>query len=299
VPGGADRQVNVSQFHDPTGDDVMSTDRLQLQRFELKYIVPERITVELREFVRPYLALDEHGVGRPDFSYPIHSVYLDSDDLVLYWGTMQGMKNRYKLRVRFYEDTPGSPVFFEIKRRSNDAILKQRAAVHRQAVNELLRGRAPCMADLVAPSPRQMAALERFSSLMLLLRATPKAHVAYLREAWTSVADNSVRVTMDRDVRSEPEPGATISTRMRSPVPVFGRSAIVEIKFTGRFPTWLQEVVQVFDLERCSAAKYAEGVNQIGGHRMTPAMVEWSPPPARRIQAVAASGSPLFVEEPA
>ena len=77
---------------------------MQLQRWELKYIVPEETALGVREFVRPYLLLDEYGVGRPNLSYPIHNLYLDSDDLKIYWGTINGDKNRYKLRIRFYED---------------------------------------------------------------------------------------------------------------------------------------------------------------------------------------------------
>ena len=85
---------------------------MQLQRWELKYIVPEETALGVREFVRPYLALDEYGVGRPNLSYPIHNLYLDSDDLRIYWGTINGDKNRYKLRIRFYEDNAKAPIFF-------------------------------------------------------------------------------------------------------------------------------------------------------------------------------------------
>jgi hypothetical protein len=67
----------------------MNQDRLQLQRFELKYIVPEVITESIRNFVRPYLGLDEHGAGQPQYSYQIHSVYLDSDAYALYWDTIK------------------------------------------------------------------------------------------------------------------------------------------------------------------------------------------------------------------
>ena len=87
-----------------------------------------------------------------------------------------------------------------------------------------------------------------------LQRFELKVHVAYLREAWLPHDDNSVRVTMDRQVRDDPEPTARLSTQMTNPVLVFGDSVILEIKFTGRFPHWLADMVRAFNLRPCSAA---------------------------------------------
>src|ERR1044071_5230582 len=104
----------------------MAQDRMQQQRFEQKYLLTEEAALNVREFVRCYLELDENGVGKPNCSYPVHSLYLDSDLLETYWATINGDKNRYKLRLRFYNDSPATPVFFEIKRRVNNCIMKQR-----------------------------------------------------------------------------------------------------------------------------------------------------------------------------
>ena len=74
----------------------------------------------VRDFARSYLQRDEHAVPAMKYSYPIYSIYMDSPGWTLYNATVQGMKNRYKLRIRYYNDNPKSPVFFEIKRRMND-----------------------------------------------------------------------------------------------------------------------------------------------------------------------------------
>src|SRR5690349_1863711 len=116
---------------------------LQLQRFELKYLVPEPTALGVRDFVRSYLELDEFGATLPNFSYPVHSLYLDSSDLKLYQATINGEKNRFKLRLRYYEERPDAPVFFEIKRRMNNIIMKQRGGVRREHVPSLLAGQLP------------------------------------------------------------------------------------------------------------------------------------------------------------
>jgi hypothetical protein len=47
---------------------------------------------------------------------------------------------------------------------------------------------------------------------------------------------------------------------MTNPVSVFGDEVVLELKFDGRFPNWMRELVQVFGLTQCSAAKYVDGL---------------------------------------
>lgn len=244
----------------------MADDKMQLQRWELKYVVPEELALAVREFVRPYLELDEYGSKRADLSYTIHNLYLDSENLGIYWGTINGDKNRYKLRLRFYEDNPQAPVFFEIKRRMNEAILKQRSGIKRGSVEAVLAGQLPAPSELVSNDPRQLVAIQRFVELMMRDRAVPVAHVRYDREAWISVVDNSVRVTMDRNVLISPEFVARFSEQMDNPTCVFGKLVILELKFTGRFPDWFKELVRIFGLRQGSASKYADGIARKGEH---------------------------------
>src|SRR5258707_11718797 len=182
----------------------MPEDKLQQQRFEQKYLVSEPTALRIRDFLNGYLEIDEYGVGKPNLSYPVHSLYLDSDRLRLYWETINGNKNRFKLRLRFYNDDPDTPVFFEIKRRLNNCILKQRGGVRRDAVRWLLAGHFPETDHLLTRDTRQLVALQRFCQLVSEIHARPKVHITYLREAWVSTLDNSVRVTLDRQVTAEP-----------------------------------------------------------------------------------------------
>ncbi len=245
----------------------MAQQQLQQQRFELKYLIDEAITPGMREFLRCYLELDDYGVGQPDFAYPVHSLYLDSDGLQTFHDTINGTKNRFKLRLRYYDDHPDTPVFFEVKGRVDNCILKQRCGVRRDAVGILLAGQLPEPAHLLSREPRHLAALQRFNYLMHKLQARPKAHNSYLREAWVSPTDNSVRVTFDRQVRIEPFFRAEAVTTLTNPVPIYSDVVILELKFTNRFPNWLEELVCCFNLMRSASAKYAGGVLFMGEHR--------------------------------
>lgn len=246
---------------------------MQQQRFELKYHLDETTARNVREFVAGYMELDEYGMDKPDYSYPVHSLYLDSEELQTYWMTINGDKNRFKLRLRFYNDQADSPVFFEVKRRMNNIIMKQRGGVKKEAVPWILRGHLPAPNQMVSREPKHEIAVQRFSRLMQEIRATPKVHVAYLREAWTTPHDNSARITFDRRVCAEPRFEATFGTDLVSPVMPFGDEVILELKFTNRFPKWFKLLVEHFNLFQMGAAKYCDGVDLLGIERLTRPLV--------------------------
>src|SRR5688572_19092499 len=213
-----------------TGLTTMAKDRLQTQRFELKYLIKEETAQAIRRFISCYLKPDDFAATLPNYSYPVHSLYLDSPDLTTYQAVQCGEKNRYKLRIRYYSDNDAT-VYFEIKRRTNDVISKMRAKVRRDAVQPLLNGHPPQLRHLAAPNGKQLIALQEFCRLMHTLRAAPKSHVAYMREAWMSPVNNSVRVTFDCTVQCEPEFGSSMTTALGDAVLPFDDRVVLELKF--------------------------------------------------------------------
>jgi hypothetical protein len=246
----------------------MFGDRMQQQRFELKYLVTPDTALRIRDFLQSYIFLqqidlDEFSVGKPDLSYEVHSIYLDSDDLKLYWDTINGDKNRYKLRLRYYTAGPTAPVFFEVKRRMNNIIVKQRGGVRQDAVHELLLGHVPDPSHLAGRNPKYLPALEKFCQLMADVQARPRIHIAYFREAYVS-SNDQVRVTMDRHVRAEPNLKGIPKVEMLHPRHSFQNRVILELKFTNRFPDWFGELVRRFGVMQRGAAKYCESVQAVG-----------------------------------
>lgn len=231
----------------------------QRQRFELKYRINESKAQEIRFFVENYLECDPNGASKPNRSYPVHSLYLDSPGLNTYHRTVNGDRNRYKLRLRYY-GSDDSPIFFEIKQRRNRVIHKKRAQVHKGVIQDLLDGHVPTKSHLVKNSADQLDALEHFCFLRGKLQASPKMHVTYMREAYEERHSNEVRVTIDRNVKSSQVRHDGFETQQSGGLPVFGRTVILELKFTNRFPDWLNELTQRFHLRHESASKYVDSI---------------------------------------
>ena len=168
-----------------------------------------------------------------------------------------GEKNRHKLRIRWYDDHSES-VFFEVKRRMNDVVLKRRATVYRSAADAILRSDCIDEGMLTRPDAHGLSNLHYFRDLMETMFATPRAVVRYEREAYISDLEEPVRITFDRRLCCYPSetlgplPGYD-SKRWRH---IDDFPVILEIKFTDSFPVWVKQLVRRFHLVRQSVAKY-------------------------------------------
>jgi len=227
-------------------------DRTLRSRFECKYLVTEERAQEIVRYVSPFLELDFFSARSPDYRYPVHSLYLDGPGYELYETTNQGMKNRFKLRIRGYDGNPDSPLFAEVKRRADRVILKRRALISREDGRALLKG-APLPADSIAKG----AEFAEFRSLAARLAARPAVFVSYLREAYEAHGSEPVRLTLDRALRNAPpnssKPFAFDEQDWRE-TPC--EHIILELKFTDACPAWVEQLIRHFRLDRCSVAKY-------------------------------------------
>ena len=131
----------------------------------------------------------------------------------------------------------------------------------------LLQGHLPQAEHLVSKAPQQLVALQNFCQLSHTIQAKPKVHIFYMREAYVS-DDDQVRVTIDRKVYGEANLGYSITTEMEKPNLCFPNQVILELKFTNRFPDWFRELVRVFGVMQCGAAKYCDSVQAVGFEKL-------------------------------
>jgi hypothetical protein len=233
---------------------------LDLCRYELKYRTNESVAQAITQFVKPHLHLDHYCKSQPNRSYPIVSLYLDSRDLALCWQSLEGQKNRFKLRIRSYTDDPAYPRFLEIKRRMNSIILKSRARIRHADVAGLICG-APISQD---GSSADEQTQQQFRLYQDMIGARPVTLVRYMRQAYEGDTENRVRVTFDRELafKASSRPEVTLDGGQWRYYP--GNSVILEIKFTGAFPVWLSQMVRCYNLQQQSFSKYVSSLRQSG-----------------------------------
>ncbi|HYW78438.1 MAG TPA: polyphosphate polymerase domain-containing protein [Thermoguttaceae bacterium] len=243
--------------------------KLQASRFELKFIVDEHCAEGVRDFARSYLEVDEYADPAKMNSYPIHSLYCDNSELFLYRQTVCGEKNRFKLRIRFYDDNPDHPAFLEIKRRVTDVIRKERAKVTREGARRILAGHGPERSFLADPENDDVSAsaMINFCDLRDHVGAVGCIYVSYTREAYVSPNSDLIRVTFDRLLYGSPyQQGDPLRLPSDGTYPATGNGerVILELKFTDRFAGWMRELVQEFNLQRTSVPKYVHCIDEMG-----------------------------------
>ena len=236
---------------------------LEVYRYERKFLISERQAESIRRFVSVYMEPDRYMAGAGPDGYRVCSLYLDAPQLALYRQSVEGIKNRYKLRIRFYDDAPDTPAFLEVKKRTTETVHKLRVMIAKSAVGGLLSGRRPSAAELLSNSDTTYRALSDFCDCRDRLQADGVAFVDYRREAFVSSAAENIRATFDRRIKGCPyRPGGGLALGDgAAPIPVKG--VVLELKYHGRAPRWMHELVNAFNLQRLSFPKYVHCVDAL------------------------------------
>lgn len=232
---------------------------LLAKRYELKYRVSESTAMAVRSFVSSYLEVDKYALRQPSRQYPICSLYLDSPRYDLFNETILDKCNRFKLRIRGYDDYPNGPLFFEIKRKLNNIIYKSRAKVGKDQLRPVLNGYY-VPRDL---PEKDRTTLKQFIHYCQCLQARPTVLVRYMRQAYENTSDSRVRITFDRQLCYQriKEPVFKLNGQGWRPLPI--DFVVLEIKFTTNFPLWLKDMVRLFGLNRQSMSKYCSSVRHL------------------------------------
>ena len=242
----------IKKIHTPQKDNTLFC------RYELKYRIRETKARAIAQYIQSYVAADQYSRKCPDYQYPISSLYLDSDQLHLCRETIDKKTNRFKLRIRCYDDNPQSPCFFEIKRRLNSVILKGRARLSKDQVPSILRG------DSLPETlyKKDLEVVRQFQFYVRMLQARPVVLVRYMRQAFEDDSQNRIRITFDRELcyKTVAQPVVTTNGPGWHTVPL--DFVVLEIKFTNYYPVWLNDLTRIFDLKQTSMSKYVSTVKQ-------------------------------------
>jgi len=226
-------------------------------RYELKYFLPFNRAKELLKQVEMHIKPDPHAKlndGLP--GYTIQSVYLDTEDLKLYYEKTDGLRDRRKFRVRSYcKPKSDTPVFFEIKYRYNTQVMKDRAMFSLDDTLCLLDNKKQLEEMNLPINVRKPA--ERFCHFFYLMNLTPIVTVKYHRIPFIGKIDKQVRLTVDTNLRFIDHRGnrKLFEPFVEEPVPLPG--AILEMKFDKLMPEWMREILRSFDIRQQSISKYA------------------------------------------
>jgi hypothetical protein len=244
------------------GQGAAFADATTAQRYEVKFWATEEQALQMLRVCEDHLEVDPFCRSGPQRNT---SLYLDSPDRTFFDLHLTGVPDRFKLRVRTYDD-PTGPAFLEVKRRVKTVVSKMRAVVPRPIAREIVAGNLDAAAA-VKPTRDLMEFLYMYQRY----NVEPALLVAARRLALRSKGDGGrFRLTLDRDIAYQDHCGNDLSGRPRGWIPVDtvirNRSqayrVLIETKFVDGAPAWLAPTVERLGLELTSYSKYVAATSQ-------------------------------------
>lgn len=227
-------------------------------RYEFKYFVHNSKIDTLRNMILPFVKLDKYSSQMKDNHYTVRSIYFDTPDYDYYFEKIEGIKHRKKFRIRGYNSwEPNSTVFFEIKRKYEVPILKNRASASFDDICKLFQSH--CVEPYISNNdkfPEAVDNIKRFLFHFYNSSLRPVVLVIYEREAYLGLYDQKIRITFDKNLRSVAFPSINelySENRVRN---TMRDHFILEVKFNDYYPSWMKPIVGILGLKRESASKY-------------------------------------------
>ena len=213
-------------------------------RHEYKHEISRSDMLVLRTRLSAVMKSDIHTI---DGKYFIRSLYFDNAQDKALKEKLNGVNNREKFRVRYYNhDT--SVIHLEKKSKINGLCLKESAFLTKEMAQVIVDGDYEWMINSGEPLIQELYTKIKNQGLR------PKTIVDYEREPFVFSAGN-VRVTLDYNIRT-----GVNCTDFLNPdcvtVPT-GDSIILEVKWDEYLPDIIRDIVQLPSCRTGNYSKYA------------------------------------------
>lgn len=181
-------------------------------------------------------------------SYFVRSLYFDNFSDKVLREKIDGVSEREKFRIRFYNMDDG---FIRLEKKSKRAGLccKRSAMLSRNQTEMIISGNHGFLAESNDPL------LTEFYIKLHSECLRPRLIIDYTRQAYVYPAGN-VRVTFDSGIHSWTETDRFFSPQ-KAPVPVEG--IIMEVKYDEFLPQFIADITQLYSRQTNSFSKYAAG----------------------------------------
>jgi hypothetical protein len=217
-----------------------------LGRHEVKHYINLTDYYILRQRLRAVLYPDAN-VGA-DGTYHIRSLYFDTPDDTALREKLDGVRDRDKYRIRYYNQN----IFFihlEKKSKRGDACIKEAVQLDAAEAQAIVDG------DLDWMKEREEPLIRELYQKMVQTQLKPQTIVDYQRDPFVYPAGN-VRVTLDHHIRTGLRCTDFLNTDCLT-VPVMDDAIILEVKWDEYLPDIVRDAVQLDSRRSTAFSKYA------------------------------------------
>lgn len=217
-------------------------------RHELKYSITYLQYLQLRNRLGEVMAPDPYAA--PNDRYLIRSIYFDNFADKALREKINGVPNREKFRIRYYNDDL-SYIALEKKKKDGYLCRKYHAEITKQEYIQLLEGETDWMRGHPADLVKELYAKMQYQALR------PRILVSYVREPYL-YAPGNVRITFDSQIRTSLYYQAFLESEVADI-----RTAdcpwdmILEVKYDAFLPEIIGKLLQIGAVRQQAFSKYA------------------------------------------
>ena len=218
-------------------------------RFEYKYLLTKCQKELLKVKIGDLLGIDKNAVEHG--GYNIRSIYLDNYKNTSLNQVINGISDREKYRIRFY-NCDSSYIALEKKKKTNNMTIKTSCKITKEQLENIINNK-----ELVI-STENPELLNELYLKMKTQRYKPVCIIEYDRIPYIHNAGN-VRITLDYNISVSYDFQNAFSENL-AVLPIMNRDkALLEVKFNDFIPDFIRWRLQLNTLSRTSYSKYAKG----------------------------------------
>lgn len=214
-------------------------------RHEWKHQINQSDLLLLRSRLSAITGRDTHT---KDGTYEIRSLYFDNQADKALREKLDGVNQREKFRIRYYNGDTGL-IRLEKKSKTNNLCLKQSIALTIEQARSISQGEYDWMS--ISPEPL----IQELYSKIMSQGLRPKVIVDYIREPFV-YAPGNVRITLDYKIRT-----GLRCTDFLNPdcvtIPVPDSPIILEVKWDEYLPDVIRKTVGLTNRQSGAFSKYA------------------------------------------
>lgn len=217
-------------------------------RYELKFLLTETTAEILKYRLSLIMNKDMYSVN-PNGEYYIRSLYFDDVFNTAYYEKLNGVYERSKFRIRYY-NFDDSYITLELKGKKGNLSYKRRNTLSKDEY--LLISNGDC--DKINVENREV--LKEFIDSIKYKNLKPSVIVDYKRIAYTYKYED-VRITFDENIMSGRYNYDLLSKDINLYNVLNSGDVILEVKYNNKLPSFLNDVIKTVPMVRIAVSKFA------------------------------------------
>jgi hypothetical protein len=235
----------------------------KFSRYEMKYILRKDLSNIIQKEIRNFMIYDGYATKKNSKGYFVRSLYFDSENCSNFNEKVDGVRSRYKFRIRTYsnEHNENYPIFLELKGRENKRTYKIRTPIKFYDLH-LFNNNKKFVKLLNIYKNNQL--IEKFVFDSYKKKCFPKLIVDYERSPYINKNGYYFRLTFDTKIKGTKSNQLFNDNKKNQTVDCISGYTVLELKFDIAIPTWFQRIIQCYQLRVVSISKYVLGADTLG-----------------------------------